>query len=77
VAKPFALAVRLFANMIAGHIVLAVILGFAATSIWVAPASIGGAIFMYMLEIFVGFLQAFVFTFLTAVFLGMAVHPQH
>ena len=77
VAKPFALAVRLFANMIAGHIVLAVIISFAAASVWVAPVSIGGAVFMYMLEIFVAFLQAFVFTFLTTVFLGMAVHPQH
>ncbi|MCZ6691340.1 MAG: F0F1 ATP synthase subunit A [Planctomycetota bacterium] len=76
-AKPFALAVRLFANMIAGHIVLSVILGFATASIWVAPVSIGGAVFMYVLEIFVAFLQAFVFTFLMTVFLGMAVHPQH
>ncbi len=76
-AKPFALAVRLFANMIAGHIVMAVILGFAAVSLFVAPISVAGGVFMYFLETFVAFLQAFIFTFLMTVFLGMAVHPEH
>ena len=76
-AKPFALAVRLFANMIAGHIVMSVVLGFAAASIFIAPVAVAGGVFMYMLELFVAFLQAFIFTFLMTVFLGMAVHPDH
>lgn len=76
------LAVRLFANMFAGHLVLAVILGFivqtAALGIWylVAPASLLGAISLSLLEVMVAFLQAYVFTFLAALFIGMAVH-QH
>ena len=77
------LAVRLFANMFAGHVVLAVILGFIlmAYSNWwtlglVAPASIGGVICLSLLELFVAFLQAYIFTFLSALFIGMAVHPH-
>ena len=77
------LAVRLFANMFAGHVVLAVILGFIlmAYSNWwalgvVAPASIVGVICLSLLELFVAFLQAYIFTFLSALFIGMAVHPH-
>jgi len=77
------LAVRLFANMFAGHVVLAVILGFIlmAYSNWwilglVAPVSIGGVICLSLLELFVAFLQAYIFTFLSALFIGMAVHPH-
>jgi len=77
------LAVRLFANMFAGHVVLAVILGFIlmAYSNWwtlglVAPASIGGVICLSLLELFVAFLQAYIFTFLSALFIGAAVHPH-
>jgi F-type H+-transporting ATPase subunit a len=83
--KPFALAIRLFANMIAGHIVLAILLGFAGmladaingVSVSVTVASVAGAVFISLLELFVAFLQAYVFTFLTTLFLGMAVHPEH
>lgn len=77
------LAVRLFANMFAGHVVLAVILGFivmAYKSWWafglVMPASIGGVICLSLLELFVAFLQAYIFTFLSALFIGSAVHPH-
>jgi F-type H+-transporting ATPase subunit a len=76
------LAVRLFANMLAGHIVLAVILGFivqAMTSyfiVLVAPASILGVVALSLLELFVAFLQAYIFTFLAALFIGTAVHPH-
>ncbi len=77
------LAVRLFANMFAGHVVLAVILGFilmAYNSWWtlglVAPASIGGVVCLSLLELFVAFLQAYIFTFLSALFIGSAVHPH-
>lgn len=76
------LAVRLLANMMAGHVVLAVILAFiaaSAQSLWwwgVMPASVLGATALSMLELFVAFLQAYIFTFLSALFIGMAVHPH-
>lgn len=78
------LAVRLFANMLAGHIVLAVILGFIlmsyhlATPVWasVTAASVLGVIALSLLELFVAFLQAYIFTFLSALFIGSAVHPH-
>ncbi len=76
------LAVRLFANMFAGHVVLSVILGFILMAYpvrafyLVAPASIGGVIALSLLELFVAFLQAYIFTFLSALFIGMAVHPH-
>jgi F-type H+-transporting ATPase subunit a len=76
------LAVRLFANMFAGHIVLAVILGFIllarGTSAYfpVAAASVLGVIALSLLELFVAFLQAYIFTFLSALFIGSAVHPH-
>jgi len=86
VAKIFALAVRLFANMIAGHVLLAVLLSF----IFSAAASLGaagglavsipvvlGSVGISLLEIFVAFLQAFIFTFLTVLFLGMSVNVHH
>jgi F-type H+-transporting ATPase subunit a len=75
------LAVRLLANMMGGHVVLAVIVAFigAATgAVWyaVTPASVVGATALSMLELFVAFLQAYIFTFLSALFIGMAVHPH-
>ena len=71
------LSVRLFANMLAGHIVLAVILGFIISvggNLWyvVAPASIAGVIALSLLELFVAFLQAYIFVFLSALFIGTA-----
>ncbi|MGE3166843.1 MAG: F0F1 ATP synthase subunit A [Planctomycetota bacterium] len=91
ILKPAALAIRLFANMVAGHTVLAVLIGFAAAGVklfadggigvvlggGVTLASVAGSVAIYCLEIFIGFLQAFIFTFLTTVFLSMAVHPDH
>ena len=78
--KHVVLAVRLFANMLAGHIVLAVILGFIlqAGGIFVylvTPASIAGVVALSLLELFVAFLQAYIFTFLASLFMGMALHP--
>jgi F-type H+-transporting ATPase subunit a len=76
------LAVRLLANMMAGHVVLAVIVAFIAASVqtlwWylVAPTSLAGAVALSLLELFVAFLQAYIFTFLSALFIGMAVHPH-
>lgn len=79
------LAVRLFANMFAGHMVLATIMLFvvmaanAAFGLWmsVTIGSVLGVVALSFLELFVAFLQAYVFVFLTALFMGMAVHPQH
>jgi F-type H+-transporting ATPase subunit a len=76
------LAVRLFANMFAGHVVLAVILGFillvhGSSLFWpVTAASVIGLILLSLLELFVAFLQAYIFTFLSALFIGSAVHPH-
>jgi len=80
--KHFVLSVRLLANMMAGHIVLAVLIAFIAVTAesiaWygVMPASVLGATALSLLELFVAFLQAYIFTFLSALFIGMAVHPH-
>ena len=76
------LAVRLLANMFGGHLVLAAILGFIpamAGSLWwlgVTPAAILGGVGISALELLVAFIQAYIFAFLAALFIGMAVH-QH
>ncbi|MCW3092037.1 MAG: atpB [Ferruginibacter sp.] len=83
--KPFALIIRLFANMVAGHIIIIClislififaqikpVLGFAAS-----PVSVAFTIFIYFIEILVAFLQAFIFTVLTAVFIGQAFEGEH
>ena len=77
--KPMALMIRLWANMTGGHAVLYGFLGliFIFETYWVAPVSVAAAVGVYMLEIFVAFVQAYVFTFLVTVFLGSAVHPEH
>jgi F-type H+-transporting ATPase subunit a len=85
-AKTFALAVRLFANMMAGHIVLAVLLSFilglgttvgALAGYGVAIPVIAFSVALSLLELFVAVLQAFIFTFLTALFLGMFTVFHH
>jgi F-type H+-transporting ATPase subunit a len=84
--KAGVLAVRLFANMFAGHMVLAMILlfivivgqaGFSGLWAGVTFASVVGVAALSLLEIFVAFLQAYIFAFLTALFMGMALHPEH
>jgi F-type H+-transporting ATPase subunit a len=76
------LAIRLLANMFGGHLGLAIIIGFipaaAGSLLWfgVAPMALFGATAISMLELFVAFLQAYVFSFLAALFIGMNVH-QH
>lgn len=84
VIKHGVLAVRLFANIMAGHTVIAVILGFIALAgvvdtnlfYFVMPASIAGQVFIGLLELFVAFLQAYVFAFLASLFISAAVHPH-
>ena len=74
------LAIRLFANIMAGHTVLGVFLSFIAVagSLWpvVVPASILGQVGIGMLELFVAFLQAYVFALLTSLFISAAVNPH-
>ena len=75
------LAIRLFANIMAGHTVLGVFLGFVAMvdgPLWgiVMPASILGQVGIGMLELFVAFLQAYVFSLLTSLFISAAVNPH-
>jgi F-type H+-transporting ATPase subunit a len=84
-AKPIALAIRLFANMFAGHMILAVLLSFilsigsknAIGGLGVAVPVVVASIGVSLLEIFVAFLQAFIFTFLTALFIGQAIVFHH
>lgn len=83
VAKPFALAVRLFANMTAGHFVILSLLGLiivygglSATGVAAVTGSLALGLFVMFLEIFVGFLQAYIFTALTAVFIGLIRHAH-
>jgi F-type H+-transporting ATPase subunit a len=84
--KSGVLAVRLFANMFAGHTVLSVILLFIYSAAnagngWllggVSIASVLGVVALSLLELFVAFLQAYIFVFLTALFMGMSLNPEH
>jgi F-type H+-transporting ATPase subunit a len=79
ISKPFALAIRLFANMTAGHIVVLALIGliftFQSYVIGIAPALMAVAIMM--LELFVAFLQAFIFALLASVFIGQIREAHH
>jgi len=81
--KCMALAIRLFANMVGGHIVLAVLLTFIAgartigAGVLVAGGPVLGSVALSLLELFVAFLQAYIFAFLATLFIGMAVHQEH
>jgi F-type H+-transporting ATPase subunit a len=77
-AKPFALMIRLFANMTAGHVVILSLLGliFVIQSYFVVPISIGFAVFIYVLEILIAFIQAYIFAMLTTVFVQLVRHPH-
>lgn len=83
--KPFALMIRLFANMLAGHMVvttLILLISLMGRMHWlggvaIAPISIGLSLFIMLLEVLVAFIQAYIFTLLSAVFIGMYAHPAH
>lgn len=79
ITKPIALAIRLFANITAGHIlVLSLIcLVFVFNSLYIAPVSIAFAVFIGAIELLVAFIQAFIFTILSALFIGMAIEEHH
>jgi F-type H+-transporting ATPase subunit a len=75
--KPFALTVRLFANMVAGHIVIFFLIALTLfISVYVAPVSVAFALGIFMLELFVALVQAYVFTMLSALFIGMTQHAH-
>lgn len=78
-SKPFALMIRLFANMLAGHIVILslICLIFIFDTLALAPVSIFFVIFMDFMELLVAFLQAYIFTLLSALFISLAVQEQH
>ena len=75
ITKPFALMIRLFANITAGHIIVISLVGliFVFKTIYIAPVSVAFALFIDVLECLVAFLQAYIFTMLTALFIGSAV----
>jgi F-type H+-transporting ATPase subunit a len=83
--KPFALMIRLFANMLAGHMVITTLLlliSLMGQMSWLggvamAPVSILLALFIMFLEVLVAFIQAYIFTLLSAIFIGMYAHPAH
>ncbi len=79
ISKPFALMIRLFANITAGHIVILSLISliFIFNSIWISPASVIFVVFMDTIELLVAFLQAYIFTMLTALFIGLAVEEHH
>lgn len=81
ISKPFALMIRLYANISAGHIIVLSLIAliFIFKSLAIAPVSVAFVLFMDVLELLVAFLQAFIFTMLTALFIGTAVdeHVHH
>ena len=77
--KPGALAIRLFANMIAGHVLVLALISmvFLFGSYWIGLIPVGAAFAIMILELFVAFLQAFVFTLLVSVFVGLVRESAH
>jgi len=83
--KPFALMVRLFANMLAGHMVITALLLLiplmariaTVAGVLVIPVSLGLSLFIMLLELLVALIQAYIFTLLSAIFIGMYAHPAH
>ena len=86
ITKPFVLMVRLFANMMAGHMIVTVFISLIfifnslmgpAVGLGVSPISVGFSIFIILLDILVSFIQAYVFTLLSAIYFGMATSEHH
>jgi F-type H+-transporting ATPase subunit a len=75
--KPFALTVRLFANMVAGHVILLAFMGMMFTSVALGIPALGFAFLMMFMELFVAVLQAFIFAMLAAVFIGQIRSAHH
>jgi F-type H+-transporting ATPase subunit a len=85
--KPFALCIRLYANMTAGHVVILSLIGLIfifgkgganpVAGYGVVPLTLAFSLFVNLLEILVAFIQAYIFTLLSALFIGFAAHPHH
>lgn len=75
--KAVALTIRLFANMMAGHIVILSLIGLVAVYGLAASPALAMAVAIYLLKVFVALLQAYIFTLLSAIFIGQMVHPAH
>lgn len=78
-SKPIALMIRLFANITAGHIVILSLISliFIFRTLWVSPVSVVFVVFMDCIELLVAFLQAYIFTLLSSLFIGMAIEEHH
>lgn len=77
ISRVFALCIRLFANMMAGHMVIYAMTGMVCVFGWMAFPALIMAVAMYFFELFVAFLQAYMFTLLAAIFMNMMVNPEH
>ena len=78
ITKPFALAIRLFANMIAGHVIILALVGLIFMfGFIISPQPLFMALFIMVLEIVVAFIQAFIFSLLAAVFIGQIRAAHH
>ena len=75
--RSFALMIRLFANMFAGHIVVLALLGLVVVLGYVALPAVALAVCISIFEIGIAFLQAYIFTLLSTIFIGLMYHPQH
>ena len=77
--KPFSLTIRLFVNIFAGHMLIVTLLGFIFMfkNYYAGVASVVAVVLMSLLELFIAFVQAYIFTFLTTIFIGFAVRPEH
>jgi F-type H+-transporting ATPase subunit a len=86
ITKPFVLMVRLFANMMAGHMIITVFVSLififgslmgAGAGFGVSPLSIAFSVFIMLLDVLVSFIQAYVFTLLSSLYIGMATAEHH
>ena len=75
-SKPFSLTMRLVMNMFVGHILLKIVAGFVYSSGIFGVLPVGVICILIMFELFVAFLQAYIFTILTSVYLGQAIHSH-
>jgi len=85
IVKPFALMIRLFANMTGGHLVVLAFMGLifyfssmmGSLAYAIAVPAVAFAVFIMIIEAFVALLQAYIFTYLSILFIGMCLHPEH
>jgi len=76
--KPISLMIRLFANISAGHIIVLSLISliFIAETVWIAPLSVGFTVFISLIEILVVAIQAYIFTMLSALYIGSAMEEH-